>query len=155
MLRRIVFPLSLLPLIAPFPAGAAESVALRATNGRFLRVGDDGLLRAVSFLPAEKETFELVSRGDQRIALKGPGGRYLVADANNARGLRLGAAAAAAGDRETFQLLPAAENRFVLRPLVPGVPPALGSGEPRPPAQAAFRPRARRVAGNLPRPAAA
>ena len=75
---------------------------------------DDGALCAESFLPGDKETFALVSRGKEEIALKGPGGRWLV-PGGDGRTPRLGGAAAEPGDHETFQLVPAGENHFALR----------------------------------------
>ncbi len=107
--------LPLVALLAALPGAAAEKVVLRTAAGRFLRAAEDGTLRAESFLPGDKETFALVSRGKQQIALKGPGGRWLVPDARDGRTPRLGGAAAEPGDRETFQLVPAGANRFALR----------------------------------------
>jgi hypothetical protein len=133
MSRRTVVLLMVLPLFVALPARANEKVALRAVNGRFLRVSDDGVLRAVSFLPTDKETFELVSRGKQEIALKGPGGRYLVPDARDSRALRLGAALTEPGDRETFRLVPAGVDRFALYPHGSGALPGVDAAAARPP----------------------
>ena len=107
--------LPLAALLAALPGAAAEKVVLRTAGGRFLHAAEDGTLRAESFVPGDKETFALVSRGKQQIALKGPGGRWLVPDARDGRTPRLGGAAAEPGDRETFQLVPAGANRFALR----------------------------------------
>ncbi len=101
-------------LVLSSPA-AAEKVALRAANGRFLHVADDGAIRAEAVFPSDKETFELVSRGPHEIALQGPGGRFLVPDSHDGRALRLAAAGVQPAGRETFQLVPAEAGRFVLR----------------------------------------
>jgi hypothetical protein len=78
MFRIVVFSLGTVLILAMSPVAAAEKVALRAANGRFLRASDDGAIRADSFFLLDKEIFELVSRGQHEVALQGPGGRYLV-----------------------------------------------------------------------------
>ena len=60
-------------VLAALPVTAADKVALRAANGRFLRAADDGTVHADSLIVAEKETFELDSRGKHDVVLKGPG----------------------------------------------------------------------------------
>jgi hypothetical protein len=110
--------LAVLVLAGPKLAAATEKVALRATNGRFLRATDDGAIRAEAFYPSDRETFELVSSGDKTnkvITLRGPGGRYLTPDPRDGRTPRLGAAGMQPGERETFQLVPVGPTRFSLR----------------------------------------
>ena len=118
MCRKTILSLcAILPLavlLAVSPGAAPERVVLRTAGGRFLRAAEDGRLRGESFLPGDKEAFALVLRGKEQIALKGPGGRWLVPDARDGRTPRLGGAAAEPGDGETFQLVPAGANRFAL-----------------------------------------
>ena len=113
----------LLSLVVALPAGAAEKLAVRAANGRFLHVCDDGVLRAESSLPLDRETFDLASVGKDEIAIKGPGGRYLVSDRKDARVLRLGTAIADPGDRETCRLVPVEGQRFAIWPRGYSIPP--------------------------------
>jgi hypothetical protein len=94
---------------------ASEKVALRAANGRFLHAADDGAIRATAFYPSEKETFELVSRGEKDVTLLGPGGRYLAPDPRDNHTPRLGAAGMPPSDRESLELVPAGGSRFILR----------------------------------------
>ncbi len=119
MRRKTILSLSaalpLAALLAMLPAATPEKVLLRTAGGRFLRPVEDGTLRADSYLPGDKETFALLSRGKERIALKAPGGQWLVPDARDDGTLHLGDAAADAGQRETFQLVPAGTNRFAFR----------------------------------------
>ncbi len=63
MFRTVVLSSCAVLVLAMSPAAVAEKVALRAANGRFLRTADDGVLRAESFFPLDKETFELVCAG--------------------------------------------------------------------------------------------
>lgn len=122
MFRTVVLSSCAVLVLAMSPAAVAEKVALRAANGRFLRTADDGVLRAESFFPLDKETFELVSRGPttgaagREVALQGPGGRYLVPDPRDGHTPRLAAMGTKPADRETFQLVPAGTARFALRP---------------------------------------
>ena len=58
----------------------------------------------------------MLARGKQQIALRGPSGRYLIPDPRDGHTPRLGAAGTPAADRETFQLVTVANNRFALRP---------------------------------------
>jgi hypothetical protein len=101
---------------AAAPAAAAEKIVLRTSAGRLLRGTDDGTLRAESFLPGDKDAWTVVARGKEQVALKAPGGRWLVAGGRDGRTPLLGDAKAEPGQRETFQLVPAGENRFALRP---------------------------------------
>ena len=122
-----ILPLAALLAISPGPP--LEKVVLRTAGGRFLGAGEDGALCAESFLPGDKETFALVSRGKQEIALKAADGRWLVPDVHDGRTPCLASAAAKPGDRETFQLVPAGENRVALRgedrsPCWPSIRPA-------------------------------
>ncbi|MGO9112720.1 MAG: fascin domain-containing protein [Thermoguttaceae bacterium] len=103
-------------ILATASVAVAENVALRAANGRFLRMADDGTIRAESFIPSDKETFELVLRGQRDVILKGLGGRYLMPDAVDGHTPRLGAAGTQPTDRETFELVPVGASRFALRP---------------------------------------
>ncbi len=116
MLQSLLLSLSTVLILAAPSVDVAEKVALRAANGRFLRVNGDGTIRAESFYPSEKETFELVSRGQHEVTLQGQGGRYLVPDPHDGHTPRLGPAGAQPGDRETFKLVPLAASRFALRP---------------------------------------
>ena len=97
-------------------ARAADLVALRVDNDRFVHVGSDGVLRAESLIPADGESFELVSRGKQEIALKGPDGRSVVPVDRDHRTLRLGPSQAAPGDAQIFRLVPSGSDRFTLCP---------------------------------------
>jgi hypothetical protein len=99
------------------PAATPEKVVLRSAAGRLLHADDDGAVHAEAFFPTDKETFTLVSRGKDRVALRAPGGRWLVVDARDGRTPRLGTAAAEPGDGETFTLLPAGANRYAFRPV--------------------------------------
>ncbi|MGO8688835.1 MAG: fascin domain-containing protein [Thermoguttaceae bacterium] len=124
MCRKTILPLCAVALLvvlpaappAATPAAAPEKVVLRTAGGRFLRFAEDGTLRAQSFLPGDKDTWVIVSRGKEQIALKAPGGRWLIPGGRNGRTPRAGDAAAEPGQRETFQLVPAGANRFALRP---------------------------------------
>lgn len=120
----------LLILAACWPALAtAEPVVLRWTGGRFLRPAEDGRLRADRLSPTEKETFELSSRGQDRIVLRAPGGQLMTAEGGVCRITNV---PAEPGDRETFVLVPSGENRFAWKALgsqqfVVLVPPAAGN----------------------------
>jgi len=70
-------------ILAMYSPAVAEKIALRAANGRFLRPGSDGAIHAESLYPSDKETFELVSRGQHEITLQAPGGRYLMPDSRD------------------------------------------------------------------------
>ena len=112
MHNKTAIPLLAYFLLAASSALASEKVALRAASGRFLRAGDDGVLRATSALVGDKETFELESRGKDEIALIAAGGRWVVLDARDRRTLRLGPPAPATGQQQTFQLVPVGAARF-------------------------------------------
>jgi hypothetical protein len=101
--------------LAALPAAAAEKVVLRLPGGRLLHAVEHGALRAESFIPAERETFELVSLPKKQVAVKGPDGRWLVADGRDGHTPRLEAGPAEPGDRQTFELVGAAAGRFALR----------------------------------------
>ncbi len=101
-------------VLAALPVTAADKVALRAANGRFLRAADDGTLHADSLIVAEKETFELDSRGKHDVVLKGPGGRCLAADPHDRHTPRLIVAGAVPASSDILQLLPAAAGHFTL-----------------------------------------
>jgi hypothetical protein len=103
-------------LLLASPALADEKVVLRAANGRFARADKDGTIRAEAWVPGESESFELTYRGKEGIALKGPGGRFLVADARDGRTPRLLTTSVQAGDAATLQVVPAGAGRFGLRP---------------------------------------
>ncbi len=113
-------------LLAGLPAAAAEQVALRVPGGRLLHPAAGGTLQAEAFIPAARETFELVlpgvAAGDgpnsrptkmglspsaepakRLCAVRAPDGRWLASDG---RTPRLAAAAAEPGPRETFELVP-------------------------------------------------
>jgi len=111
-----MFLLSALALSAMSSAAVAEKVALRAANGRFLRGNNDGVIRAEAFYPSDKETFELVSCGQQEVILRGPSGRYVMPDPRDGHTLRLGTAATQSDDRERFQLVPVGASRYAFRP---------------------------------------
>ena len=108
--------LCLLAILALPPAAMAEKVALRAANGRFVRAADDGMIHADSFVPADRQLFEWVSRGPHEVALKGLGGRCLMPDPGDGHTPRLALAATPPTALETFELVPVAANRFLLRP---------------------------------------
>jgi hypothetical protein len=115
MHTRTCLSLQALLLILSAWAPAAEKVALRAGNGRFLRADKDGFLRPDAQYPAENESFELIARGTDEIALKGPGDRFLVANQRDGRTPRLGSARAQPGDAETLQIVRAGGNGVALR----------------------------------------
>ena len=120
--------------LMPVLAKADENVALRARDGRFLRLAEDGTLRPERLYPAEAETLVLLSRGKDQVALRWRDGRYLVHDG---RTLRAGNTRVEPGPRETFQLLPAGENRFAFKPVglsgtIDLMPPAVAPPEPKP-----------------------
>jgi hypothetical protein len=114
MLKKVTSSLVLASLFAAVAADAADKIALRAANGRFLRAGANGEVRAEAYFPGESETFELIPRGEQQIALKGPSGRYVVPDTRDGRLLRLGKPGLESGP--TFQMVAAGATRFALRP---------------------------------------
>jgi hypothetical protein len=123
---------ALVLLALPCPAAEKpaekEKIVLRAANGRFLRAAEDGTLLADALLPRENGTFELISCGNQKIALKGPGGRFLTTDVRDRRTPRLGSAKPQPGSAETFRLVSAGEGRFAVRQAQPdlrGGPPPL------------------------------
>lgn len=75
----------LIAAIAP-PISAAESprgeaVAVRIAAGQFLRLADDGSLRADRACPAEQELFELFPRENGSVELRASSGRCLTAAA--------------------------------------------------------------------------
>lgn len=137
MLRFVAISLSALLFLAGPADVLAEKVVLRAANGRFLGVTNDGTMRADALYPTEKETFELAARGQQEVTLQGQGGRYLVPDSHDGHTPRLGAAGAQPADREAFKLVPVGANRFALRPhgsnaRLVFVPAAQHSADPAP-----------------------
>ncbi|MGD0898907.1 MAG: hypothetical protein ABR915_13800, partial [Thermoguttaceae bacterium] len=79
MFRGGILALSAILLLGS-PSGAAEKVVLRSADGRFLRATEDGTLKAGALVPGEQETFEIVSREKEQVAVKAPGGRRLVLD---------------------------------------------------------------------------
>jgi hypothetical protein len=99
--------------MASFPVGAGETVVLRATNGRFLRMDDRGTLRADRWFPTEGECFELVRMKDERVALKtqsqrwlvrGPGGRVVASQDSTDP-----------SQGEAFELIRLEQNRVALK----------------------------------------
>jgi hypothetical protein len=118
MLRKADFVLGTVVLLAALrAAGAAETgekIVLRAPGGRLLHVAEHGRLLAESFIPAGRETFALVSLADRQVAVKGPQGGGLAADARDGRTPRLDTAAGPER-RETFELAPLAGGRCGLR----------------------------------------
>ncbi len=151
MIRTAVLLLrAVLITLAVSPPAVAEKVVLRAANGRFLRVSGDGALCAESFLASNKETFELVLRGQgtgaagREVTLQGPGGRYFMPDPRDGHTPRLGPAGTQPADRETFQLVPVGTGRFALRPkgskaLLVFAPAAAQPADPKAPAGPALR----------------
>jgi hypothetical protein len=107
-----------------------EKVALRASDGRFLRAGDDGRVVPRLFWPGERETFELVEGAEGRIALKTPDGRFLVAAGRDGRTLR--AAAGDPGGRGSFLAVPGEGNRVGLKTAGPGPLVTVAPGEEKP-----------------------
>jgi hypothetical protein len=113
MLLLLVCLLSVQAIAAPADT-LPENIVLRSSNGRFVGVREDGVLSAAAYLPTERESFELITRADQKIALR-QAGHAVVPDAKDARLLRLNAVGAISGDRENFQLVPIEAKRFSLR----------------------------------------
>jgi hypothetical protein len=119
MLSKAFLPLLALSLAGSSALAAekvADKVALRTAGGRFMRAGDDGSLRATSPLVGDNETFDLVSRGKDEIALIGPGGRAVMPDARDPHTLLLGPPGTLPGAAPTFQLVPSGTAGFALRP---------------------------------------
>jgi hypothetical protein len=115
MFRYAVLLLWAATCLDALPAAAAEKVVLRLPGGRLLHAAEHGRLQAESFLPAERETFELVSLPKKQVAVKGPDGRWLVPDGRDGHTPRLESGPAEPGDRQTFELAGAAAGRFALR----------------------------------------
>jgi hypothetical protein len=113
--------------------GAAESVALRADTDRFLHPDSNGPFRAESLMPGDNESFELIPRGKEEIALKATGGRFVVTDARDRRILRLGISQAEPADAQTFRLVLAGSDRFTLRPHGTDTPAEFYAPDPRAP----------------------
>ena len=126
MARHALVPLATVMLLAALPAMAAEKVTLRAANGRFVQAAKDGSVRAEAVYPSDKEIFELVPRGKDRIALKGVDGRYLTSDVQHPRKPRLGPAVSEPGDAETFDVVPTDAGRFTLRSVRSSMPLVFG-----------------------------
>ena len=109
-------------------------------GGRLLEPAENGTLRAGPFVPAAKQTFDLVCLAGQQVAVKGPGGSWLVADARDGSTPRLAAGAAEPGERETFELVRVAAGRTALRSRRSGAllvfGPAAGPRPPQAPAPA-------------------
>jgi hypothetical protein len=126
MLPRATFVPWTVLLLAALPAGAAEKVVLRVPGGRLLHAAEHGRLQAESFVPAVRETFEMVPLAEGQVAVKSPDGGWLAADARDGRTPRLDAAAEP-GPRETFEIVPVA-SRSALRARISGellaLPPA-------------------------------
>ena len=120
MYRTVVVTLWTAVCLAALPAVAAEQVVLRLPGGRLLHAADHDTLRADSLIPTARDTFELVSRSKQQIAVKGPDGRWLVPDGRDGQTPRLELGPVEAGDRQTFELVPIAAGRFALRGLSSG-----------------------------------
>lgn len=106
--------------ILPWVPAAAETVVLRTADGRFLRAEADYTLRPETFVPGEKETFELVSRGEKQVALKASDGRWLAPHPRDGRTPCLTAAWPEPSRWTTFELAPAGENGFAFRSLAFG-----------------------------------
>jgi hypothetical protein len=119
--------------LAAISAAAAEPVALRADNDRFLHAGSDSVLRAESVMPGESETFGLIPCGKQEIALKGPGGRLVVPDTRDRRILRLGTSQTGPADWQCFRLVPAGSDCFTLCPHGTNIPVIFHPADPRAP----------------------
>jgi hypothetical protein len=116
-------PLGIFSLWAILLGGAsssAETIVLRTADGRFLRATDGHTLRAEAFIPGEKETFELVSRGERQVAVKAPDGRWLAPDPRDGRTACLTAAWSEPNSWTTFELVSADENRVAFRSLAFG-----------------------------------
>jgi hypothetical protein len=140
------FVVLLLSVLMPWKTATAETVVLRTADGRFLRAAANRTLRAESFVPGEKETFELVALGNQpsavkipgsaprtevalktpgisprtEVALKAPGNRWLAPDTRDGRTPFLTGAGPVTGRWTSFELLPAGENRYGFRSLATG-----------------------------------
>ena len=78
-MRPVAVCASLLAVLLSSRAVAAEQVALRTADGRFLRAAADGTLRPGRLVPGPQETFELVSRDKDRTTVKHSSGRVLTA----------------------------------------------------------------------------
>jgi hypothetical protein len=104
-----------LVLAACAPIEAAEKVALRTADGRFLRAVGNGAVRPERFLPGDDELFELLPHDGGTISLKASGGRLLTAEDRDARHLRADSPRAEPGDRETFQITAVEGNRVGLK----------------------------------------
>lgn len=96
-------------------AEAGEKVALRAASGRFLRACDDGAVRVDRLYPLAEDAFELLPLDGGAIALKAPGGRFLLAEGRDARTLRADSPRSEPGPRETFVLGRPEGNRVGLK----------------------------------------
>jgi hypothetical protein len=118
MLHKTVFLTWAVALAAALPAAAAEKVVLRVPAGRLLHAAEHGRLQAEAFVPAARETFEMVSLAEGQVAVKAPDGRWLAADVRDGRTPRLDTAAEP-GLRETFEIVPIA-GRSALRSRMSG-----------------------------------
>ena len=101
--------------VAPAAGESVRKVAMRAAGGRFLRVAEEGMLRADRVFPAESELFELLAREGGAIALRAPGGRLLAAQPPEARTLRAASPRAEPGEWETFSVVDVEGNRVGLK----------------------------------------
>jgi hypothetical protein len=90
-------------------------VALRSADGRFLRVAEDGSVRADRWIPGEEETFEWIPGEDGQVAILAHDGRSLSAAGPRARRLRAEAPPTEPGNRETFTLVHVGGNRVALK----------------------------------------
>jgi hypothetical protein len=88
--RKAIIAIGVVLLLAALGAKAADqAVALRTPEGRFLGAGQDNALHSDVLVPGEQETFQLVPCGKERLALKAPGGQWLVPDMQDKHAMRL------------------------------------------------------------------
>ncbi|MGA2066541.1 MAG: hypothetical protein ABSG86_16310 [Thermoguttaceae bacterium] len=158
MFRKAVFVLWTVVCLGALPAAAADKadkgekadkvekggkVVLRLPGGRLLRAAEHGTLQAESFIPAARETFELVALPKQQVAVKSPDCRWLVSDGRDGHTPRLESGPAGPGRDATFELVAAGAGRFALRSWISGE--VLAFDPPAGP------PKAKATAGTLPR----
>jgi hypothetical protein len=96
-------------------AQAAETVVIRTATGQFVRVADDGNLRADHAYPTPACQFALDPLSGGRLTLKATNGRFLVASDLPGRVLRADSPRAEPSERETLHLVAVEGNRVGLK----------------------------------------
>ena len=117
---------------AALSATAGEKVVLRGPGDKLLHPAEHGTLHAESFIPAARETFELLRLDKQQVALKASDGRWLLADPRNGCTPQLDRGPAPPTNA-LFELVPFGPGRTALRSLSSGslLVVAAGTGRPR------------------------